>query len=109
MHTKLKNIFSLIPEDLSQEIFETILKKENIKIERIISKGHTSPVSGWHQQKQNEWVLVLKGSAIISFEGTDDIKLNEGSHLDIPALTKHRVSWTQPETETIWLAIFYSN
>jgi cupin 2 domain-containing protein len=46
-----------------------------IKIERITSNGHTSPKTGWHDQKQNEWVMVLKGDAIITFENKKTMKL----------------------------------
>ena len=104
---KLQNIFDSIPENLDEEVFDLLLKNENIKIERIISKGHTSPKSGWYNQNKNEWVIVLKGEALISFEDGKDIKLKVGSHLHISAHTKHKVKWTAPETETIWLAVFY--
>ena len=63
-----ENIFESIPKNLDQEVFELLVQSENVKIERIISKGHTSPETGWHDQEKNEWVIVLKGEAIISFE-----------------------------------------
>lgn len=107
--TEAANIFRLIPGDLTEEIFETIVHGSNIRIERIISNGHTSPDTGWYDQEQNEWILILKGNAIITFEGGKEIRLNEGSYLDIAAHTKHQVSWTSPITETIWLAIYYSD
>lgn len=101
------NLFELIPEDISEEIFTGIARGENIKIERIISKGHTSPESGWYDQESNEWVVVLKGEAKLSFENSNDVHLVAGSHLNIPAHTKHKVTWTTPNTETIWLAVHY--
>ncbi len=104
---KSKNIFESIPDNLDEEIFEQILQSENIKIERIISKGHRSPDSGWYDEEQNEWVIVLKGEAIISFENGIDINLKAGSHINIPAHKRHKVSWTDPKTETIWLAVHY--
>ena len=104
---KLKNIFESIPDNLDEEIFELLVQSENVKIERIISKGHTSPESGWYDQERNEWVIVLKGEAIISFENGIDINLKTGSHINIPAHKKHKVSWTDPKTETIWLAVHY--
>jgi cupin 2 domain-containing protein len=54
------NIFKQIPENLKDELFEDIIKTDNLKIERIISYGHTSPKSGWYESKENEWVIVLK-------------------------------------------------
>ena len=109
MHNKAENIFESIPKDLTDEIFEPLLHANNIKIERIISNGHTSPKVGWYDQEQSEWVIVLKGDAIITFEDEREIKLSEGSYLNIPAHTKHQVSWTSQQTETIWLAIYYSD
>jgi len=28
-------------------------------------------------------------------------------YIEIPALQKHKVSWTDPDNETIWLAVRY--
>ncbi len=104
---KLENIFDSIPDNLDNEVFDQLLQNEQIKIERIISKGHSSPKSGWYNQDKNEWIIILKGDAIISFENNEDIILKVGNHLHIPAHTKHKVKWTTPDTETIWLAVFY--
>ena len=104
---QLKNIFESIPDNLDEEIFELLVQSENVKIERIISRGHRSPESGWYDQEQNEWVIVLKGEAIISFENGEEVNLKAGSHINIPAHKRHKVSWTTPEAETIWLAIHY--
>ena len=101
------NIFDSIPRNLDKEVFEQIIQDENVKIERIVSKGHSSPESGWYNQEQNEWVIILRGEAIISFENGKQLKLNEGSHFNIPAHQKHKVSCTNPNTETIWLAVHY--
>ena len=104
---KLKNIFESIPDNLDKEIFEQLLQSEHVKIERIISKGHRSPESGWYDEEKNEWVLLLKGGADISFEDGEKVNLKAGNHINIPAHRLHKVSWTDPETETIWLAVHY--
>jgi len=101
------NIFAGIPESMEQELFQTLLQKDNVVIERIVSKGHVSPESGWYDQSQHEWVIVLQGEGIISFEDGSKTKLSIGDHINIPAHTKHKVSWTTPHIETIWLAVFY--
>lgn len=100
------NIFAGVPENIEEELFSVLLKNENIKIQRIVSKGQVSPATGWYDQPQDEWVLVLKGEAIISFENKE-IKMQTGSFVNIPAHTKHKVSWTHPDIETLWLAIYY--
>lgn len=105
----MPNIFNHIPASISQEVFETLLDNEHIKIERIVSKGHTSPESGWYNQAQHEWVILLEGAATIAFEDEKEAKLSKGDYLNIPAHVKHKVSWTDPDVETIWLAVFYGN
>jgi cupin 2 domain-containing protein len=40
------NIFAEIPEKLPEELFESILKQDNIVIERIVSKGHVMTKPG---------------------------------------------------------------
>jgi len=103
----VKNIFAAIPEHLDAEIFERLAESDNVKIERIISKGHTSPASGWYDQQQNEWVVLLKGEAVLTFPETPSITLKPGDYLTIPAHTKHRVDWTDPNRETVWLSVHY--
>jgi len=104
---KVNNIFAQIPAGLEQEVLETLVENKAMCIERIISKGHTSPPCGWYDQANNEWVIVLKGEAIISFADEADIRLVAGSYIDIAAHKKHRVSWTDPDVETVWLAVHY--
>ena len=103
----MKNLFANIPKNLDEEVFEQLVKSEHISIERIISKGHQSPQSGWYDQDKNEWVLVLSGKAILSFDEGSDITLKKGDYINIPAHKKHKVKWTDPSVETIWLAVFY--
>lgn len=104
---KTANIFESIPDGSEDEVVDILLKNKNVSIERIVSKGHTSPATGWFDQKKAEWVLVLKGAAIISFIDDSDISMKAGDHILIPAHKKHRVKWTDSETETVWLAVHY--
>ena len=104
---KSRNIYKQIPDDLSEEIYELLVQGSHVKIERIISMGHKSPETGWYDQEQNEWVLVLKGEASIAFENEAVVNLEQGDYINIPAHKKHRVISTSPKSETIWLAIFY--
>jgi len=104
---KVNNIFEHIPLQLSEEIFEPIIDTDKIKIERILSKGHSSPKQGWYKQDHDEWVVVLRGSATIECEHAKSLQLDEGSYINIPAGTKHKVIWTHPDVETLWLAVHY--
>ena len=104
---KEENIFNLIPDEIDEEVFTPLIEKGNLKIERILSKGHTSPKQGWYDQKQDEWVIVLQGSATIEYENGVSTHLDKGDFISIPAHTKHRVTWTNPNIVTIWLAVHY--
>ncbi len=101
------NIFEQIPKDLKDEVFEDIITSDKLTIERIISHGHISPASGWYEQDNSEWVIILQGEAVISFESKEDVRLKVGDYLQITTLERHRVSWTKPNAVTIWLAIHY--
>ena len=107
MSSYLNNIFHDIPEKIPSEIFEEILSTENIRIERIISHGHSSPEEGWYDQNENEWVMVLSGQGIIEFADGRIITLSQGDYLNIEAGEKHKVLGTHPEDITIWLVVFY--
>ncbi len=106
---EIKNIFSNLPDKISEEIIENIINNKKIRIERIVSKGHSSPPNYcWYDQDENEWIIILKGSAMMLFyNDISPITLKEGDYLNIGAHIKHRVEWTDPSKETIWLAIFY--
>lgn len=101
------NLFQNVPDDLPGELFETLVRGEGVHIERIVSKGHTTAGNAWYDQQVNEWVLVLKGAARLAFEDGSETRLREGDWLEIPAHRKHRVAWTDPARETIWLAVHY--
>jgi len=101
------NIFENIPDDLKDEVFEKIILKKELRIERIVSKGHITPDEKWYDQEDDEWVILLKGEAILEFDNSADIRLKEGDYINILKHTRHRVSWTKLDVETIWLAIYY--
>lgn len=103
-----KNLFSGLPESLDHEYFSELISAPNTRIERIVSKGQTSPPTGWYDQTENEWVLVLQGAGTITFESGGDVTLRPGDYINIPAGQKHKVSWTDPNQLTVWLAVFYS-
>ena len=104
---KKSNIFDLIPVTLKDELFEELISKEGLKIERIVSRGHVTPEFEWYDQRREEWVILLKGEAVISFLNEDDVRLKAGDYINIAAHKKHRVSWTKPNEDTLWLAVHY--
>ena len=104
----IQNIFSSIPDDIPQELFQDILTTDKFRIERIVSKGQSSPEGFWYDQDENEWLILLRGSAGLLFEGNENtIELKPGDYINIPANRKHRVEWTDRTTETVWIAVMY--
>ncbi len=108
MPMQTANFFEALPDVLDSEQFATVLNSPGIRIERIVSQGHTSPAEGWYDQDEHEWVMVLQGGAVLAFENSADVRLAAGDYLNIPAHCRHRVAWTDPDQTTVWLAVFYS-
>ncbi len=114
---KKGNIFSNMPSAIHNETFETLATGHSFRLERIVSgKGYSSPKGFWYDQSEDEWVIVLKGRALIRFStGADDchenafqdVELGPGDYVFIPRHLKHRVESTSPAQETIWLALHF--
>lgn len=100
------NIFDDLPQNLPKEVVQTLIRADDMRIERIISHGHASPADFWYDQPQHEWVIVLKGEARLQFED-GVIEMNPGDFVNIPAHQKHRVDWTTPGEPTVWLGVRY--
>ena len=100
------NLFANIPENFSEELTTVLQAGEGVRIERIVSHGHSSPTGFWYSQTEDEWVLVLKGAARLEF-GDRMVEMGPGDYINIPAHQKHRVAWTSPDEPTVWLAVYY--
>ena len=103
----LANLFADIPEQSSQELFSTLLDHPHCRIERIVSYGQSSPDGFWYNQTWDEWVLLLQGSSELDVEGKM-VKLVPGDHLLIKSGQKHRVTQTDQNQPTVWLAIHFN-
>ncbi|QLK61191.1 cupin domain-containing protein [Enterobacteriaceae bacterium Kacie_13] len=105
------NVFTDFPYkavNRQAETFELLLTQPGTRIERIISTGQSSPPDFWYCQPQNEWVMVLQGSAgLLLQDETETRVMKAGDFMNIPAFCKHRVEWTDAEETTIWLAVHY--
>jgi cupin 2 domain-containing protein len=96
------NLFDYtIPE--KGETFTTLFKHKNIQINRIVSSDQLEEKT--YIQDEDEWVIVLRGEAVLQIEGTQK-RLIKGDTLLIPAKTPHTVLSTQQGT--LWLAIHIS-
>lgn len=106
----MTNLFTEVPADFPDELVETLLDAGRVRIERIVSRGHASAEGFWYDQPQAEWVVVLRGSGRLRFEGESEVlEMRPGDFVNIPAHRRHRVEWTSPDEPTIWLAIHYDD
>ncbi|HKE16091.1 MAG TPA: GNAT family N-acetyltransferase [Kofleriaceae bacterium] len=96
-----------IPADLPDELVTVLAGAGGVRVERIVSRGHASPPGFWYQQDEDELVLVVSGSARLEVEGAGEVALGEGDWIDIGHHVRHRVSWTAPDRDTIWLAVYW--
>ena len=73
-----------ISEPLEAERFDQLLKVANVRIERIVSTGQTTPPGEWIDQAWDEWVLLVSGAAELQLENEDAPRaLNPGDYLFI--------------------------
>lgn len=102
------NLFADLPRHMPDEIVQTLADVPAVRIERIVSHGHSSPPGFWYDQPQHEWVALLTGAARLQFEGDDPpLEMRPGDCLTITAQRRHRVEWTTPDEPTVWLAVYY--
>ncbi len=106
MITRAKNIFAAVPQISRDEHFLNLFESPAVRIERIVSRSHSSPTDFWYDQRQTEWVLLVRGQATLEFANGELVGLKEGDYLAIPPHVKHRVRETA--AETIWLAVHVS-
>ncbi|WP_456433125.1 cupin domain-containing protein [Nitratifractor sp.] len=93
------NLFNCIPP-VNGETFTTLLEHKNVKIIRIVSSD--APDRKFYRQEEDEWVVILEGSAVLEIDGKRH-RLQRGESVFLPAGTPHRVLETA--SGTIWLAI----
>jgi cupin 2 domain-containing protein len=101
------NLFEGIPPALADEWSERVAGNANARVERIVSRGHASRPEFWYDQAEHEWVVVLRGHARLRFEDGSVVEMRAGDHVTIPPRARHRVDWTTPDEDTVWLAVFF--
>jgi len=106
----MDSIFAGLPRSTAtDEQFSELLKRPDLRIERIVSTGQGSPEGFWYDQADGEWVLLIQGEAKLRFADEAAARhLKAGDFVDITPHRRHRVDWTPPDQPTIWLAVHYS-
>ena len=106
MH-KVTKLLADLPASQTAETFEPLAQGAGVLIERIVSRGQRSAEGFWYEQPQAEWVMVVQGEAVLRWESGESSRLTAGDFVNIPAFCRHRVEWTDPHRETVWLAVHY--
>ena len=100
------HLYSPVNTSSEAEYFEPLIQSSHCKVERIVSHGHSTPPDEWHDQTSDEWVVLLAGAAKLEIEGHPSLfSLDPGDYIFLPAHLRHRVAWTVPDRDTVWLAI----
>jgi len=99
-----RSIFAL-PDRIGpgKEVSETLVSAGQVLIERIVSAGYASPPGTWFDQDRDEWVLLVQGEAIVSYEQGGEERLATGEWTLIPAHRRHRVAFTTADPPCIWI------
>ena len=106
--TRAASIFSDIPEQLPDEVENLLLSGGEFRLNRIVSRGHRTAGGDWYDQDESEWVMLISGSAGLLFEGESAPReMRPGDWVMIPPRRRHRVEWTDPVADTVWLALYF--
>lgn len=103
------NLFANLPAALPEELTTVLAESKHVRIARIVSTGQASPAGFWYDQADEEWVVVLQGTATLRFDDGEVLEMTVGDHVLIPAHSRHRVERTSTLEPTVWLAVFYNS
>ena len=78
------------------------------RLELIHSCGSSSPSGFWYDQREHEWLTLLRGSAQLEVaDPMQTLDLCTGDGLYLPPGRRHRVVRTDCDPGTLWLAFYW--
>jgi cupin 2 domain-containing protein len=99
------NLFPEPSNSSSAEAVEILWSGQRFFVERIVSQGHATPPGQWYDQDTDEWAVLLGGAARRRVEGRQELlEVRPGDYVLLPAHRRHRVDWTDPDRDSVWLA-----
>jgi len=100
-----KNLLALSSGVAGEETIVVLIEHPAFTLEHIVSNGAASPEGFWYDQERTEWVVLLRGGAVLKFDTGEPLQLSAGDHVVIPARCRHRVERCSPDA--LWLALHY--
>lgn len=97
------NLFAALPASADGEVFQTLFVNPACRIERIASCGHASPSGFWYEQGDDEWVVLLAGTARLDFADGRQARMKAGDWVTLSAGCRHRVA--EVSADALWLAV----
>ena len=104
------NLLSEPMPDRGAESERVLVSTDHWRLLLIQSNEYQSPPGEWLIQEEAEWVLLLRGSAELSFRAPEErIDLSVGDPVLIAPQRPHRVERTDPDPGTLWLALIWTS
>ena len=94
------NFFEYSKPAAGSEALTELFSNQKVVINRIVSNEVED--SGWYEQEEDEWFVLLEGEALLERDN-EVITLKKGDTMFIPAFTLHRVKKTS--STALWLAV----
>ncbi|MFM1941091.1 MAG: hypothetical protein RI897_73 [Verrucomicrobiota bacterium] len=103
MLPEVRSLFALADTGRG-EVLVPLLEGGGFRLEQIVSFGAGSDPGFWYDQEQPEWVVLVRGTAVLEFEA-GRLDLTGGDALLIPQRLRHRVMRTS--RDAVWLALHF--
>jgi len=89
-------------------LIETIADDANVKIERFLVRGLTSPPDEYADEPSHEVIILLKGRLVLEYAGRDEkVTLKPGDYAVKGSDEKTRADAIAEDEETEWIKVSY--